>query len=276
MIDPAIQTITILVLVISTVTCWGLCWTIASYLCQKSQNYQTLVDRFVLDFLFHFVVFKTIMDVTICLFRFQYQCGETFALLFQAISALSILSLLTWLIAVILVKYTTIFHPSLFADSDDTDKEILLKARFFHYGIIIIQFILEFGYLQNFQHSFIYLKLSGKKDAKQQRFHPGILHLLILATISSIIYVNLKIKRSGYQDKRSKKWLQKLIPVIICFVLIYTFFPVHSTRPEILKSAVACIFSWTVALLPALFIATYDNLRNYLSQKFHLVVWYLK
>ena len=272
MIDPAIQTITILVLVISTVTSWGLCWTIASYLRQKSQNYQTLVDHFVLDFLFHFVVFKTIIDVIICLTRSQYQCGETFAVLFQVISALSILSLLTWLIAVIFVKYTTIFHPSLFADSDHTDEEILVKARFHHYGIVIFQFILEFGYFQNFRHSIIYLKLSGKKDTEQQGFHPGILHLLILATISSIIYVNLRIKKSGYQHKKSKKWLQKIIPVVICFVLIYTFFPVNSTRPEVLKSAVACIFSWTVALLPALFIATYDNLRNYLLQKFYLVV----
>ena len=268
-----IQTVTISLLVISTITSWGLCWIIASYLRQKPQNYQTLVDHFALDFLFHFIVFNTNMNLVICLMRSEYQFDKTFALFIQAISTLSVYALLIWFIIIIFVKYITIFHPSLVADSDYTDEEILVKARFYTGGITIVLFIIEFCFFQNFWCAFIFLMLSGIEQDKLQRFRLKNVHLLALATITSIIYVNFKINKSGYKERNSKKWLQKVIAVV-CIILIAATFPVakSSGRSQIIKSYISVLFSWTSTLLPAFFIATYDNLRHYLLKRFSLFV----
>ena len=265
MIAQTILTITISLIVISTLTCWGLCWIIASYLHQKPDNYKTILDRFLLDFLFYFLIFNTIANAIIILIRLDYQYGETLALLIQAISTFSSVIFMTWFITTIFVKYVSIFHPSFFADSDNTDGEILVKARFYSTGIAIILFFLEVGVFQNSNQSFIYLKLLAEDGKKSQ---PGILHLLVFITMISIIYVNLKIKRSGYQEADSKIWLQKIIAMVVCVVLILVSFPVGPGKSQIFQSVISVFLSWTVTLVPALSIVTYNNLRLYLSQKF--------
>ena len=261
------QTISIS-LIATTITCLILCWIIASYLHQKPENHLTIVDRFFLDLLFHFAVVDIIFNCIICLIRSNYQFGETLALLIDAFSTFSIFNFLNWFIAVIFVKYVTIFHPSLFADSDQTDEEILSKARFYHTGIIILYFILEFGFIRNVGQGFIFLRLTGKK---QKNVSPGIVQLLVLAIITLVIYFNLKLKKSGYQEVNSKKMVQKIIALTVCFVLIYSFSPIREGRSGILQSAVSVLISLTITLVPALFIVAHDNLRNYVLQKFSFV-----
>ena len=274
MAAQTIQTITILLIVASTLTFWGLCWIIASYLRQKSNNHQTIVDRFGLDFLIHFMTFNTIINAIICLIRLDYKCGETFAFLIQALSIFQFFTFLTWFIAIIFVKYVTIFHPSLFADSDHTDEEILVKARFYTTGISIILFIIEVGVFQNSTQSFIFRRLSGKEADKEIRSRLGVMHLFVFATVISIIYVNFKIKKSGYQEANSPNWLRKfkfcslfVCLALISLVLIYATFPVKKIKSPIFQCIVSVVFSWTSTLLPAVFIMTYDNLRLYFVQK---------
>ena len=274
MAAQTIQTITILLIVASTLTFWGLCWIIASYLRQKSNNHQTIVDRFGLDFLIHFMTFNTIINAIICLIRLDYKCGETFAFLIQALSIFQFFTFLTWFIAIIFVKYVTIFHPSLFADSDHTDEEILVKARFYTTGISIILFIIEVGIFQNSTQSFIFRRLSGKEADKEIRSRLGVMHLFVFATVISIIYVNFKIKKSGYQEANSPNWLRKfkfcslfVCLALISLVLIYATFAVKKIKSPIFQCIVSVVFSWTSTLLPAVFIMTYDNLRLYFVQK---------
>ena len=274
MAAQTIQTITILLIVASTLTFWGLCWIIASYLRQKSNNHQTIVDRFGLDFLLHFMTFNTIINAIICLIRLDYKCGETLAFLIQAISIFQFFTFLTWFIAIIFVKYVTIFHPSLFADSDHTDEEILVKARFYTTGISIILFIIEVGIFQNSTQSFIFRRLSGKEADKEIRSRLGVMHLFVFATVISIIYVNFKIKKSGYQEANSPNWLRKfkfcslfVCLALISLVLIYATFAVKKIKSPIFQCIVSVVFSWTSTLLPAVFIMTYDNLRLYFVQK---------
>ena len=274
MAAQTIQTITILLIVASTLTFWGLCWIIASYLRQKSNNHQTIVDRFGLDFLIHFMTFNTIINAIICLIRLDYKCGETFAFLIQALLIFQFFTFLTWFIAIIFVKYVTIFHPSLFADSDHTDEEILVKARFYTTGISIILFIIEVGVFQNSTQSFIFRRLSGKEADKEIRSRLGVMHLFVFATVISIIYVNFKIKKSGYQEANSPNWLRKfkfcslfVCLALISLVLIYATFPVKKIKSPIFQCIVSVVFSWTSTLLPAVFIMTYDNLRLYFVQK---------
>ena len=274
MAAQTIQTITILLIVASTLTFWGLCWIIASYLRQKSNNHQTIVDRFGLDFLIHFMTFNTIINAIICLIRLDYKCGETFAFLIQALLIFQFFTFLTWFIAIIFVKYVTIFHPSLFADSDHTDEEILVKARFYTTGISIILFIIEVGIFQNSTQSFIFRRLSGKEADKEIRSRLGVMHLFVFATVISIIYVNFKIKKSGYQEANSPNWLRKfkfcslfVCLALISLVLIYATFAVKKIKSPIFQCIVSVVFSWTSTLLPAVFIMTYDNLRLYFVQK---------
>jgi hypothetical protein len=144
-IERSIVAVGVITSIPVSLTCVGL---IVSYLNAKPSGMQTFNDRIMTDFLNVFAVFTILALVAYSYGSIQAPVGLLLALTWSfAINVVAILFLL-YLIALLILKYISIYHSILTSGPFDED-EILTYLRFGLLGLSFFLEILEVGYLAN-------------------------------------------------------------------------------------------------------------------------------
>ena len=167
---------------------------------------------------------------------------------------------LLWFVGTCIIKYLSIFYPSVFADSDYTDREILVKSRFFITALVLILIILDYGLIIDLEYMVLYQRMIGNYDESvENRNLPFLWQILTLISVCVFIWIQFHIEKSGFIDENMSKNRLRFIMLIIFITLAFAALP-FSNKDFLLLGV--------LSLLPGFFVVSTPNLFDYFKSKF--------
>ena len=129
------------------------------------------------------------------------------------------------------------------------------------------QLILDHIFSPDFQSSYIYQRLCGLGEIdKSERNSLTLGKVLTIFSIVVIVFVKVQIERFE-QRKKSEKNIVGSVCICLAYAAIVHF---SSDKNETFLALTTSIYSWFLAGIPMLFIATYENLKNFVEKKLNI------
>ena len=260
------------ILVTSAISCWFLCWIITSYLLKKPLGKQTLLDKFIIEFLKSYVL---LVSVTNFLFYFMaiplpFTDDQAQSSFYLANFALDYF--LIWLISVVFIKYVIIFHRH-WLDLDKTDSEIMYLAKIFNWIIFLILFCTEHLIIEEIHSSAFYQFLLNENKAPEKfRSIPKTTVVLVIIAILMIAKLQIRMEITGMKKipprklKKHNKILVRFIATLISTTISYVMYALATVELEDLFTRLThgCIVPiFTAVVPPALFIFNNPNMTKF-------------
>ena len=181
--------------------------------------------------------------------------------------------LLIWLLAVIIVKYLTIFHQE-HLNFNMTDSEIVNHVQKFVILSEIVLFLVEHNFLSDLEDNMVYCQLAGiERDGNHGL--PKTIQLLIGLIIFAAIVLQIQIERKGLrkipnENEPGKYWIRFFTTSIILFM---SFLVYAVAKARVLPNTKHIFSGWVVILgttipIPLFFVLTSQRIREYIKRRF--------
>ena len=249
---------------------WIVLGIIITYISNKEPDNITLLDKFKISLSKIYAVLHAMLNIQMYFSIFPLPLNKILALLFYITNKFLVSKCLLWILLTALVRYFNIFHPSYFADLRFTDQEIWTQAHFIVSMITLIIFIFDNLFLVDLEYEFTYQRLIGNMEHIERKNVS--LHLLLLViVIFSLIFIQYKIKRSGFVEENFSNFFMRgiffLIFLVGLTILIEALYGITSFFGIQKNPFVGLFFSSFLACVPSLFVMGSGPLRNYVLNK---------
>ena len=273
-------------LIISTISCWISTFIIQRYIQSKPLGRQTLLDKFLIQFLHSY---RLMVTVTNFLFFFMAvpapALPQKLAQIGFYCANFALNYWLIWLSSVVWVKYLTIFHRSLL-ETLKSDAEVICIGQILNWSLFLVLYCLEHFYIGDFNYSAFYQFLYDKETTPDgSRSIPKTSIFLVVLAVISIFVLHFRLEKSGFKQNHQEnatqektkvnKFFRRLVFLVVGGTLCYISYalatvPLSNRISRILNGFFCPIF--TSIIPPILFILGNPNLKEFAMKRLKNVI----
>ena len=231
-------------LFVSTTACWILCLTIIKYLTSKPLGKQTLLDKFIIEFIKAYIIKTTSGNCLAHFMVFPYKLPELLARLAFYVNNFFTDNVIIWFIILMTVKYVLIYRPCM-VDLQKTDEEMIKIARCVVIITVLIPYSLEHLVIRNLKGSSTYVLLT-EETGNENAGLPITTQIEAKVALMLLAFIQLKIERDRIYHNETLPFRQKL----------GKFFCIDEEQPgeEFSKNTSRALAVGAIALIVILFI----------------------